>query len=184
MGTPQNIPLARRVAHSLEKGGGEREACTDRNERAAVDPSSSSTYEELDDTPFSISYLDESGANGTYFTDDFTVGGTTIKSLQMGLAQRSTINSGLMGVGYSTNVAAEESYPNIIDVLQEQDLISVKAYSLWLVRLAYEPYYYYYKAESLRDWNVANGCAYRTTMLLRQVLSCSVVSIRRSISAT
>ncbi len=52
----------------------------------------------------------------------------------MGLAEKTTINSGLMGVGYSTNVASRDLYPNIIDLLAEQDLIDTKAYSLWLVR--------------------------------------------------
>lgn len=52
----------------------------------------------------------------------------------MGLATRSTINSGLMGVGYSANVASQDGYENIIDLLQDQDLIAIKAYSLWLVR--------------------------------------------------
>lgn len=52
----------------------------------------------------------------------------------MGLATVSTINSGLMGVGYAANVAAKDGYQNIIDLLQDQDLITIKAYSLWLVR--------------------------------------------------
>ncbi|KAI1245804.1 hypothetical protein MGN70_012698 [Eutypa lata] len=99
---------------------------------ATFDPSSSSSYTALDDEPFEINYLDGSGANGTYFEDSLTVGGTTIQSLQMGLATRSTINSGLMGVGYSANVASQDGYENIIDLLQDQDLIAIKAYSLWL----------------------------------------------------
>ena len=98
-----------------------------------VNPSDSSTYKELEDEPFSISYLDGSGANGTYFQDHLTVGGASIESLQMGLAESSTINSGLMGVGYSTNVATRNGYANIISVLEEQDMIAIKAYSLWLV---------------------------------------------------
>ena len=99
-----------------------------------VDPSNSSTFRELDDEPFRISYLDGSGANGTYFEDHLTVGGAEIESLQMGLAESSTINSGLMGIGYSTNVATRNGYSNIIDLLEEQDMIAIKAYSLWLVR--------------------------------------------------
>ena len=99
-----------------------------------VNPADSSTFQELQNEPFSISYLDGSGANGTYFQDHLTVGGAEIESLQMGLAERSTINSGLMGVGYSTNVATRNGYSNIIDLLEEQDMIAIKAYSLWLVR--------------------------------------------------
>ncbi|RYP09474.1 hypothetical protein DL765_008424 [Monosporascus sp. GIB2] len=99
---------------------------------ATFDPSESETYTALSDAPFQISYLDGSGANGTYFQDHINIGGTEIESLQMGLAEQSTINSGLLGIGYSSNVAATDQYPNIIDLLADQDLIALRAYSLWL----------------------------------------------------
>lgn len=114
--------------------------CTDRSMQeyygggciATFDPSESSTYTALSDTPFQIAYLDGSGANGTYFQDHINIGGTEIESLQMGLAEESTINSGLLGIGYSANVAATDLYPTIIDLLEEQGLIALRAYSLWL----------------------------------------------------
>ncbi|RYP41386.1 hypothetical protein DL767_001024 [Monosporascus sp. MG133] len=99
---------------------------------ATFDPSESSTYTALSDAPFQIAYLDGSSANGTYFQDHINIGGTEIESLQMGLAEEATINSGLLGIGYSTNVAARDPYPNIIDLLEEQGLIAIRAYSLWL----------------------------------------------------
>ncbi|RYP60819.1 hypothetical protein DL770_009924 [Monosporascus sp. CRB-9-2] len=99
---------------------------------ATFDPSESSTYTALSDAPFQIAYLDGSGANGTYFQDHINIGGTEIESLQMGLADESTINSGLLGIGYSANVATMIPYPNIIDLLEEQGLIAIRAYSLWL----------------------------------------------------
>jgi hypothetical protein len=97
------------------------------------DPDASSSFNALNNAPFKIQYLDGSGANGTYFTDNFVLGDMTIENLQMGLGEASTINSGLMGIGYSKNVAAKKQYANIIDLLEEQGLISIKAYSLWLV---------------------------------------------------
>ncbi|RYP75186.1 hypothetical protein DL771_002511 [Monosporascus sp. 5C6A] len=99
---------------------------------ATFNPSESSTYTALSDTPFQIAYLDGSGANGTYFQDHINIGGTEIQSLQMGLAEESTINSGLLGIGYSANVATRDQYPNIIDTLEAQGLVTIKAYSLWL----------------------------------------------------
>ncbi|RYP05828.1 hypothetical protein DL764_003539 [Monosporascus ibericus] len=99
---------------------------------ATFDPPESSTYTALSDAPFQIVYLDGSGANGTYFQDHINIGGTEIESLQMGLAEDSTINSGLLGIGYSANVAARDPYPTIIDLLEEQGLIAIRAYSLWL----------------------------------------------------
>jgi hypothetical protein len=68
--------------------------------------------------------------------DNLVVGSTTIEGLQIGLAESATIDSGLLGIGYSRNVAARSPYPNIIDTLEEQGLIAIKAYSLYLVRHA------------------------------------------------
>ncbi|KAI0522302.1 aspartic peptidase domain-containing protein [Xylaria bambusicola] len=99
---------------------------------ATYNPDNSSTYELVDRDAFSIQYLDTSGAEGDYIRDTFHVGGASIKALQVGLAENSTINSGLLGIGFSTNVAASDPYPNIIDLFVEQDLIDTSAYSLYL----------------------------------------------------
>ncbi|OTB04011.1 hypothetical protein M426DRAFT_59550 [Hypoxylon sp. CI-4A] len=99
---------------------------------STYDPSQSSTYSVVSDDDFSIQYVDGSGAEGDYITDNFSIGGADIESLQMGLAENSTINSGLLGIGYDTNVAALTPYSNIIDEFQAQDLIAIKAYSLYL----------------------------------------------------
>lgn len=102
---------------------------------ATYDPDESSTYEIVDRDAFSIQYLDSSGAEGDYISETFHIANTSIKALQVGLAESSTINSGLLGVGFSANVAAEDPYPNIVDLFVEQDLIDTAAYSLYLVRL-------------------------------------------------
>ncbi len=101
---------------------------------ATYDPTSSSTYTLVDPDAFSIRYLDSSGAEGDYIKDTFHIAGTSIEALQVGLAENSTINSGLLGIGFSTNVAALDPYPNIIDLFVAQDLIDTRAYSLYLVR--------------------------------------------------
>ncbi|KAI0423566.1 aspartic peptidase domain-containing protein [Xylaria sp. FL1042] len=99
---------------------------------ATYDPTSSSTYALVDRDGFSIQYLDSSGAEGDYIKDTFHIGGASIKALQVGLAENSTINSGLLGIGFNTNVAALDTYRNIVDLFVDQDLIDTQAYSLYL----------------------------------------------------
>lgn len=100
---------------------------------STYDPSKSSTYSVVSQGAFSIQYVDGSGAEGDYIKDTFGIGGADIKALQMGLAENSTINSGLLGIGFAANVAAFKPYPNIMNLFQDQDLISSQAYSLYLV---------------------------------------------------
>ncbi|KAI0147552.1 aspartic peptidase domain-containing protein [Xylariaceae sp. FL1272] len=96
------------------------------------DHTASSTYDVVDPDGFDISYVDGSGSSGDYIADTFRIAGATIKALQMGLAAQSTINSGLIGVGFDTNVAAERVYSNLIDEFMAQDVIATKSYSLYL----------------------------------------------------
>jgi hypothetical protein len=80
------------------------------------------------------------GADGDYITDTFSIGGASIKALEMGLAYNVTLDSGLMGIGYDANEASLDpqteivpfEYPSIIDSMVSQGLISSKAYSLYL----------------------------------------------------
>lgn len=97
-----------------------------------VDQTKSSTYKDVNPGGFDISYEDNSGSSGDYITDNFIIGGITIKNLEMGLALNTTVSSGLMGIGYDTNEAATSIYPNIIDDMASQGLIQAKAYSLFL----------------------------------------------------
>ncbi|KAH9888649.1 aspartic peptidase domain-containing protein [Xylariomycetidae sp. FL2044] len=99
---------------------------------ATYDPSASDTYSLVSEDDFNIQYADGSGAEGDYFKDTFHIGGAAIDSLQMGLAENTTINSGLLGIGFAANVAANQAYPNIIDLLVDQNLIDSQAYSLYL----------------------------------------------------
>ncbi|KAI1408202.1 aspartic peptidase domain-containing protein [Hypoxylon sp. FL1857] len=99
---------------------------------STYDPSKSSTYSVVSDNTFSIQYVDGSGAEGDYIKDNFSIGGADIEALQMGLAENSTINSGLLGIGFAANVVARTPYPNIMNLFQDQDLIAIQAYSLYL----------------------------------------------------
>ncbi|KAI5867749.1 aspartic peptidase domain-containing protein [Durotheca rogersii] len=99
---------------------------------STFDPSASSTFSIVSRDAFSISYVDGSGAEGDYVRDTLSIGGIDIENLQMGLAENSTINSGLLGIGFAANVAAQTPYPNIMTLFRAQDLIAVEVYSLYL----------------------------------------------------
>ncbi|KUJ13704.1 acid protease [Mollisia scopiformis] len=105
---------------------------------STFDSSKSSSFKVVDANGFDISYADNSGAQGDYVTDDFTIGGSTIKALEMGLAYNVTLQTGLMGIGYDKNEASDSTdgdgfiYPSIIDQMMSQGLINTKSYSLYL----------------------------------------------------
>ncbi|KAH8802855.1 aspartic peptidase domain-containing protein [Xylogone sp. PMI_703] len=96
------------------------------------DSSKSSTFKVVSEGTFDIQYQDNSGSSGDYVSDNFKIGGITVKALQMGLANDTTVPTGLMGIGYDTNEAARRIYPNLIDDMASQGLVTKKAYSLFL----------------------------------------------------
>jgi hypothetical protein len=101
--------------------------CTD-----TYDPSKSSTNKLVTPHGFKIVYLDGGTASGDYISDDFSIGGTTIKSLQMAYVTQAVRGTGIMGLGFSSGERASTKYPNIMDELTNQGKISCKAYSLYL----------------------------------------------------
>lgn len=97
-----------------------------------VDSSQSSTFEVVVPDGFQIQYLDGSTASGDYVTDHFEIGDTVIESLQMGLANQTASGTGVLGIGFTANEAAEVPYPNLVDQMVAQNFILTKAYSLYL----------------------------------------------------
>lgn len=97
----------------------------------ADDSSQSSTYKGLD-AEFSITYVDGSGASGAYFTDTFSIGDTTVQNLQVGLANVTAVGTGILGIGFELNEAAEQVYSNLVSTMVNQSKISTMAYSLYL----------------------------------------------------
>lgn len=65
-------------------------------------------------------------------TDDFSIGDKTVKNLQMGLATQTSIGTGILGIGFELNEAAETMYSNLVQELVNQSIIGAKAYSLYL----------------------------------------------------
>ncbi|CAG8970838.1 hypothetical protein HYALB_00000815 [Hymenoscyphus albidus] len=102
--------------------------------------SKSSTYKLQAQNQFNISYLDRSGATGDYISDTIEISGSLIPNVQMGFAHKSTIGSGLMGIGYSVNQASQSrknvappfTYPSVIERMVSARVINRKAYSLYL----------------------------------------------------
>lgn len=98
-----------------------------------VNPDDSGTYKLIDRDGFDIKYLDNRRIRGDYFEDTVTIDGKKIKKQQLGLAVRSVRPTGIMGLGFSANVAAKKPYPAIVDTMVSQGLIERAAFSLWLV---------------------------------------------------
>ncbi|RDW89607.1 acid protease-1 [Coleophoma cylindrospora] len=97
---------------------------------------SSSTYSYVSSV-FNISYVDGSGAAGDYATDTFTIGGTSLDSLQFGIGYTSSSSEGILGIGYELNEvqvgrAGLTAYANLPAQLVADGLIQSNAYSLWL----------------------------------------------------
>lgn len=102
-----------------------------------VDSSQSSTFDDVGKGDFNISYVDGTGSSGDYFQDTFSVGGATLKQFEMGLATTTTINFGIMGIGYAdaeanTQTGNGTQYQNLIEAMVDDNLVNAKAYSLWL----------------------------------------------------
>ncbi|TVY78288.1 putative aspartic-type endopeptidase OPSB [Lachnellula suecica] len=97
---------------------------------------SSSTYSYIASN-FNISYVDGSGASGDYVSDTFTIGSTTLKTLQFGIGYTSSSAEGILGIGYQINEvqvgrAGLKAYNNLPAQMVADGLISSNAYSLWL----------------------------------------------------
>ncbi|KAI9671061.1 MAG: hypothetical protein M1831_005146 [Alyxoria varia] len=102
------------------------------------DAEQSSTYKRIKGQPFEISYVDGSGSSGNYFTDNMSTGGVSLDTLQMGLATKTSIGTGILGVGFAANEAICnhdpdcDPYPTLTQQLVKQKKINSQAYSLWL----------------------------------------------------
>lgn len=99
-----------------------------------VDPDESSTYELVDSDGFDITYLDSRNIQGDYFEDTVHFGDISVEKQQLGLATSSVRPTGIMGLGFSANVASSRKYATIIENMVEQGFIDTLAFSLYLVR--------------------------------------------------
>ncbi|KAK0112783.1 hypothetical protein ONS95_014516 [Cadophora gregata] len=113
-------------------------ACKEGGCLTSFNPNTSQTISTVSAGGFNITYVDGTFARGDYIKDIFAVGdnGEARIMLQMGLASNmtgvlSTIE-GIMGIGYSGQVATSILYPNFMDQMVSNGLTNTKVYSLWL----------------------------------------------------
>lgn len=105
---------------------------------SVVNPNTSQTISTVTAGGFDINYYDGSYARGDYIKDLFAVGenGEARMVLQIGLANNisdATGNyGGIMGIDYSSQVAASEPYPNLVDQMVGSGLTNTRLYSIWL----------------------------------------------------
>ncbi|KAL6857867.1 hypothetical protein ACO1O0_005310 [Amphichorda felina] len=142
IGTPPQ-----RISFQLDTGSSdtwvnsdESDLCSDMEAQRATglfcgetfDSEKSKTFELVDRNGFNITYLDTRNIQGDYFEDTVTIGDVKVKKQQLGLALKSVRPTGIMGLGFSSNVASEEKYKTIIDNMVDQGFIETPAFSLYL----------------------------------------------------
>lgn len=98
-----------------------------------VNQKESSTFKVVQKGGFNITYLDSRNIQGDYVKDIVHIGDISIKGQQLGLAHKSVRPTGIMGLGFSSNVAAEHHYATIVDNLVSQGFIDSAAFSLYMV---------------------------------------------------
>lgn len=96
------------------------------------DPEDSDTFETVGEGDFDITYLDGRNIQGDYFQDTVTIGDIELTEQILGLALESVRPTGIMGLGFSANVAADSEYPTVVDNMVEQGHIETRAFSLYL----------------------------------------------------
>lgn len=101
-----------------------------------VDPDKSKTFKHVAPGMFGITFVDDSYVKGDYFEDHFELDGAVINNLTMGLAIKTNISYGLIGVGYAKNEASGSTtdviYPNLPVAMYQAGYINTIAYSVWL----------------------------------------------------
>ncbi|KAH7158212.1 aspartic peptidase domain-containing protein [Dactylonectria estremocensis] len=98
----------------------------------SFNPDDSDTFKTVDQGGFDITYLDTRRIRGDYFNDTVTIGGKEITNQKLGLATRSVRPTGIMGLGFPANVAADSEYPTVLNNMVSQGYINTNAFSLYL----------------------------------------------------
>ncbi|KAL5619333.1 hypothetical protein FOVSG1_001555 [Fusarium oxysporum f. sp. vasinfectum] len=102
----------------------------------SFDPDKSKTFKHVAPGMFGITFVDDSYVKGDYFEDHFELDGAVINNLTMGLAIKTNISYGLIGVGYAKNEASGSTtdviYPNLPVAMYQAGYINTIAYSVWL----------------------------------------------------
>ncbi|KAJ6440600.1 endoplasmic reticulum mannosyl-oligosaccharide 1,2-alpha-mannosidase [Purpureocillium lavendulum] len=95
-------------------------------------PNKSSTFKTVAQNAFNLSYLDQRSVRGDYFNDTIRINGKDVKQQRLGLPRNMIPGSGVMGLGLSSGVAADQTYPAIVDHMAAEGVIGRAAFSLYL----------------------------------------------------
>jgi hypothetical protein len=121
--------------------------CEDKNcPVGGFNSDASTTFQEVAEGEFLISYADTTKITGDYISETVTIGGTTIQQMLLGLATKAVEPDtadpllGILGVGLESGEAAfqesggeaNQTYPNYVSRLVEGGFINTRAYSVWL----------------------------------------------------
>ncbi|KAI5958610.1 BAR1 [Candida theae] len=85
----------------------------------------SATYQFISND-FSIGFADGSAAIGEYGRDDVGVGNVTIEGLKLGVANASSVDMGILGIGRN------DKYGNFVSLLRKQGHINSAQYAIYL----------------------------------------------------
>lgn len=92
----------------------------------------SSTFND-NKTEFSIQYLDQTYANGTWGTDNIAIGGgIKLENASFAVADDTDSDVGVFGIGFKGSESKDEQYSNLPITMKEQGFINKVAYSLYL----------------------------------------------------
>ena len=103
--------------------------------------SASSSFSKNDTSgKFETRYVDGSKFQGFYGQDSVSIGAASLSSVNMAVAQNTTTSlplNGILGIGFSSSEARVvqgnmTAYPNFVEQLKAQNIISTKLYSVWL----------------------------------------------------
>ncbi|KAI5955868.1 SAP8 [Candida jiufengensis] len=102
-------------------------------------PSTSSTWQNIN-AQFAIGYGDGSSSTGKWGKDTVAFGGVSITGQQLGDVTQTSVNQGILGIGYKGNEAITDAngyqdisnYNNVPITLKNQGKIRTNAYSLYL----------------------------------------------------
>lgn len=118
----------------------ETNTCTGHGSFATAD--SDSFKRNLSASPFSILYADGTDANGVWGHDDVIIGNTTVKSLSFAVANETSSNVGVLGIGLiglevtssftGSGTSAGYTYLNLPLKLKDDGIIHKNLFSLYL----------------------------------------------------
>ncbi|RCK57714.1 Candidapepsin [Candida viswanathii] len=100
-------------------------------QNGTYDASASSSATNLNQA-FAIEYLDGSTSLGGFYLDTVGFSGVSVRDQKFGVADTTSVNMGILGIGFASHESNGEGYDNVPVTLKKQGVIGKNAYSLYL----------------------------------------------------